>query len=319
MMARWQALAAPGFDEDIRLGEDHRYLFTLARRGVKACGLRDRLTLKRESRDSLSVDEARNVPSLRLARLRTLVDIFETPAEWRYLPAVLRPGSIATILWTLGFPAADRAHDSLCRRLLEAAATYGDGETRDGRSPLIVLHLLHIAAGGRRVSKRGRFREGTFNAVLVDALHQAIAGAAPLAESDLTYWRDARVSRSPENGALALVADERIALGSDEAPHLLTEAIRAWSVESGPRRWTIMCRLAPRYGLVRGIALTDRVAALTAPDRVLGRVLTGSAVARDATARFFRVPFRLARVAIRRIRSAWQRERTLRDAGFPPI
>ncbi len=318
MLTRWRALDAPRFDEDVHFGEDHRYYFHLARLGIKVCGLRDQLTLKRERTDSLSLGNEATLPTLRLGRVRTLTELVEAPELWQHLPSYLGPVAIPANLWNLQLSAEEPAVAEICRRLLDDVESYGDGARRSGLSPLIILHLLLITAGRFRIRlERLKIHRGSFHIALVEALDQAIRTAAPLTRDDVEFWRAVSVPPLPQNGVLALIEANPDLAALEDAPSRLTDLIRRWSSDPGPRRWALLLQLTPRVGIARAQTIAQRVADVFAPGTAAGSILVVGYNLRRGVRRVLKGSSRLLRVAIRRTRTAHSQDRVLRNAGFP--
>jgi hypothetical protein len=253
MLPRFTLLETGGFEEDLRRGEDTRFWTKLALRDSKVIGLDARLTVRRLSNSSLSGTPL--PPLLQLViRSRTLADLLGTPRAW-VLAARYVPGLLNTLLRDELHHPVGQPHDGMSP-LLAAIRALGDGESREGMSPLPLLaHMRHlIPRGPGLVAVAGREL-----AQLRSAVDTAVRGAAPMTRGDIAFWARAAISRTgkrrlssfcahaegllEKDGALLPVIDELLR-GAPGIPH--KRAIRSYL---RLRRWRVPGQLALRLAL----------------------------------------------------------------------
>lgn len=189
MIARWAALEAGPFEEDLRYHEDARYWIALGLRRTKAIGLRSPLTIRRSSPGGLSDNLEAGDPVGTVVRLRGLRDLLSEPANWIYagplLARVLRGGRRTD-------PAV--SGDPRIRAAMGAVLAIVDDLIRrrecDGLSTLPLIAGLRHALW--RAIEDGLSFDGASDLQLVE-LAERLAGAAheaaPLSARDIAYWR----------------------------------------------------------------------------------------------------------------------------------
>jgi hypothetical protein len=242
MLPRFTLLEAGGFEEDLRRGEDTRFWTRLALRDTRVIGLDAKLTVRRLSKSSLSGTPL--PPSLQLViGSRTMADLLSTPRAWM-LAALYVPALLNTLLQKELRDPTSQTHEAMLP-LLAAIRALGDGNSREGMSPLPLLaHMRHVipAVAGCELAE------------LRSAVDAAARGAAPLARRDVSFWAGAALSHAEKrrlnsfcahaeglletDGALLPAIDE-VLRGAPAIPR--KRAVRSYV---RLRRWRLPPRLA---------------------------------------------------------------------------
>ena len=193
MIARWIALRAPKFEEDLRRAEDVRYWFSLALNGAKAVAYATPLMVRRRADQSLHrlrlTDRGPDI----VVALRCAVDLLQTPRGWIILRIKLRAIPFGT-----PYPLEPESRPLLAAAIADfrkAVMGLTSGGPVDGLSPLPVLAILrqHL----RTAVKLSDLQAGAdplteLASKLARKLAPALRTAPGLQPADLAYWRDQR-------------------------------------------------------------------------------------------------------------------------------
>jgi hypothetical protein len=189
MLPRWIALEVGAFEEDLRRSEDLRYYLALGRRGTKAIGLAEPLTLRVFSRDGLTGPGKAEPALVELVRLRQLRDGLNVTAGWRY--AGLHLARVVRCWRKAASSGSDPLVEQAIDEVLAAIHELAGGERRDGLSTLpLIASLRHCL---QRARATGRWRPDAASRMareLPRLLDEAAEKAAPLAAADLAFWAD---------------------------------------------------------------------------------------------------------------------------------
>ena len=189
MLPRWIALEVGAFEEDLRRSEDRRYYLALGRRGAKAIGLVDPLTMRVFSRDGLTGSGKPEPTLVALVWLRQLRDVLDVTAGWRYagiyLARVVQAWRQAAS--NMSDPLVEQAVDDV----LVAARRLAGSQRRDGLSALpLIASLRHCLESARAAGRWHPDAGDRLMRELPRLLDQAAEEAAPLAAADLAFWAD---------------------------------------------------------------------------------------------------------------------------------
>ncbi|HJS79253.1 MAG TPA: hypothetical protein VJ748_01410, partial [Vitreimonas sp.] len=182
MMPRWAMLAARLFEEDLRRGEDSRFFFTIALRGGKAIGFAEPLTVRRVVKDRLSQVPHTGANAIAIRR-RNLRDTLSVPAAWHFTSTIVR-----VLVRNLNNATAlsNAARATVFEELTPAIAALGDGQSRAGLSPVMVLAELRNALAAGKDTLHADWHN-TWRA-LDAAASTALASAARLTSADIAHW-----------------------------------------------------------------------------------------------------------------------------------
>ena len=258
MIARWAALAAGPFEEDLRYHEDARYWVTLGLRRTKAIGLRSRLTIRRKSPDGLSENAERGDPVGTIVRLRGLRDLLRDPFGW------IHAGPMLTRLlrgsdWSRSGASDDPRVGVAMRAVLAAIDDLSHLRQCDG------LSILPLIAGLRHALWRARdggmpydTTDGSMIVALARRLDAAALAATPLSKRDIAHWRQ---PCSTAQVAHRLHVWARFAHDNRDDPRALTALDwfmrRSWRIphRRGLRRMLAWQRLFGSAWLARSLVL----------------------------------------------------------------
>ena len=258
MIARWAALAAGPFEEDLRYHEDARYWIALGLRRTKAIGLRSRLTIRRSSPGGLSDNAERGDPVGTIVRLRGLRDLLRDPFGWIHAgPMFAR--LLRTSDWSGSGASGDPRVGVAMRAVLAAVDDLIRLRQCDGLSilPLIagLRHALWRAIdGGMRYDDS----DGAMLVALAKRLDAAGHAAAPLSRRDIAHWRQ---PCSTAQVAHRLYVWARFAHDTRDDPRALATfdwfMRRSWRIphKRGLRRLLAWQRLSGSTWLARHLAL----------------------------------------------------------------